>query len=288
MSVRDITDRTAVGEALANTYAGDREGWERVLEYQRVMDYAAKHPKQKSTAVSNALDLPRGRIRAWVEGDGAPDPAHGVQVAENHRWLDLDWADSPFTHLNVLVAWVFAGGSINANFVPLFAVDTPRHREFIQRVLDELDLGSSVRREDEPGRATEVVPGTDASVLGRLLVALGAPQGTKNVAAELELPPYLATAPRERRLDFARTYMWVRGTESEERPNWPIVVSEERSPEFKRALRSFLRSLVDDSAGVSGGTSAHSLRLSPDAADVLYREPSIGEYGEEMEGSEVS
>lgn len=46
-----LSDRTDRAAALARTYGGDRDGWTRVAEYQRVQEYAAAHPNGGSSAV---------------------------------------------------------------------------------------------------------------------------------------------------------------------------------------------------------------------------------------------
>ena len=76
------------------------------------------------------------------------------------------------------------------NYVPHFAVDDATE----PRVTDALEtLGIDWRREraDESDRATEIVPTDHASVLGRALVVLGAPQGEKSDRSAFSLPEYL-------------------------------------------------------------------------------------------------
>lgn len=268
MAIAEIDDRRVIAKALANTYTGERTGWERVQEYHRVMGYVADHPSQKSAAIASALDLPRSRIRAWVDGDGKPDPVHALEAAEANRWLDLTWHDPPFTTFNRLTAWVFAGGSINTQFVPSFsATDQPEQRR-IEDHFDTLELDYRIVNDDTTARATEYVPKDHSPLLGRLLVVLGAPQGTKNKAVEITLPEYLWNAPESVQLGFAQTYVFLRGAKQPERPNWPIAISEQRSPEFKQELRELLVDLVG-ADGVSGSTTASSLYLAPDTAERL-------------------
>jgi len=109
----NITDRQLVARALTETYTGGYapDPWERVTEYQRVLEYTAKHPNKGSTAVATALELPRGRIRPWMDG-ARPDPVRAIQTAEAHGWLDLDHGAAPFTGLNTLVARIFSAGAI--------------------------------------------------------------------------------------------------------------------------------------------------------------------------------
>jgi len=263
----DITDRQAIAKALARTYGSDRDGWERVEEYQRVLEYTGTHPNKGSAAVSSALELPRERIRPWVDGDARPDPARGVQTAEELGWLDLAWEQPPFTGLNVLVAWIFSGGSLNRNVVPYFALGDAGAHERLDEAFADLGIEYELLREDASNRATEARPAEAASVLGRLLHALGAPLGTKNRETDLSLPTYLDDAPYPIRLAFARTYVQNRQTPRPDRPNTPIQIAEERSPAYRQELIAFLADVVGVEMWIRG--ESESIRLDQRAAAML-------------------
>lgn len=112
-----------------------------------------------------------------------PDPARAVEVADERGWFDGVESDQ-FGALNRLVAWIFSGGSINSNYVPAFTVDgRTEHRA--TDALETLGLDWRRDREHDPNRATEIVPTTHASVLGRALLVLGAPKGAKNERADI-------------------------------------------------------------------------------------------------------
>jgi len=81
-----------------------------------------------------------------------------------------------------LLAHVLAGGSINARFVPAISVGRRVDHDTIVSVFEAVGVDAQQRHADSDGRATEVYPTTDASVLGRCLVAMGAPQGTKTIS----------------------------------------------------------------------------------------------------------
>jgi len=53
---------------------------EKVEDYQRVQKYAAEHQDAGRTAVGNALELPPGRVRGWLDG-AKPDPVRGIETA---------------------------------------------------------------------------------------------------------------------------------------------------------------------------------------------------------------
>lgn len=85
----DPTERDIVVRELARIYntPGYADPWECIRDYQRVQRYCADHPQQKSQAVSSALNLPRERIRTWVDSDGKPDAYRGLQTALDNDWI---------------------------------------------------------------------------------------------------------------------------------------------------------------------------------------------------------
>ena len=166
--------------SIARTYS-DRvypDPWEKVEDYQRVQAYAAEHPKAGRTAVGTALELPAERIRLWLKG-GKPDPVRGIETASANGWLDPEPDSDMASALVELLAHVLAGGSINETFVPAITVGRRTDRETIEAAFAAVGVNAYCRHVDSDGRATELYPATDASVLGRCLVAMGAPHGSK-------------------------------------------------------------------------------------------------------------
>ena len=269
----EITDRTAVARALAEQYRGGRyaKPWEVVEQYREVLDYTARKPNLGSSAVAARLDLPRSRIRPWMDGS-RPDPVRAIETAEDYGWLDLEYGACPFRGLNILVAWIFAGGSINKSFVPSFTIDDDEMLAVLARVCDCANTPSArIERTEDDCRATEAVIEVDASVFGRLLVALGAPVGNKGPADDIALPAYLMGAPEETRLTFARTVVWHRGTQTAV-PNYPIQVREERTDRYWMQLRWLFESLVGSDA-IGGAEPC--IRFDEDASERLYRPPEV-------------
>jgi len=107
-----------------------------------------------------------------VVKSGKPDPVRGIEIASAHGWLDPD--DDMAGALIELLAHVLAGGSINARFVPAISVGRRVDHDTIVSVFEAVGVDAQQRHADSDGRATEVYPTTDASVLGRCLVAMGA------------------------------------------------------------------------------------------------------------------
>jgi hypothetical protein len=271
-------DPNRLAQSLANTYqpTGAESGWSRVAEYNRVLAYCAEHPQKGSSAVASALELPRGRIRPWVDGDSKPDPVRAIHVADERAWLAPGWEHAPKRALNVLVAWIFSGGSINErHFVPYFALDETLSESVLSDAIERAGLSYRITRTDDPDRGREAVPDEHASVLGRMLSVLGAPVGQKHERTALSLPSYLWDAPEPIRLDFARTYLLNRGHTRRDRPEMPVQIGESRSDRFREELVALLRSLVDEPAGIRP-SGERLVYLYPEAADQLFMPPTFG------------
>lgn len=272
-------DRRQLARRFARTYGGpeSRDGWTRVREYRRVRAFVSRNPELGSSAVASALDLPRSRIRAWVDRDGRPDPVRGLETATAHGWLDRAFETATARALNVLVAWVFSGGSVSdGSYVPSFTFGDALTRETLRTALGVLDLDTRTERDDDGARATELVPAEDASILGRALVAWGAPVGSKNERTALSLPTYLPDAPEQVRLDFARTYILNRGHVRSDRMTFPVQVTEYRSPEYRDQVIQLFRDVAEEPSAVRA-SGQRTVWLDPEASDRLYLPPSIGE-----------
>ncbi|MDB2293678.1 hypothetical protein PM085_15580 [Halorubrum ezzemoulense] len=215
--------------SIARTYS-DRvypDPWQKVEDYQRVQAYAAEHPNAGRTAVGTALELPAGRVRPWLNG-GRPDPVRGIETASANGWLDpeCDMAGA----LVKLLAHVLAGGSINETFVPAITIGRRVDREAIEAAFAAVGVDTHCRHANSDGRATELYPATDASVLGRCLVAMGAPQGAKTALDAV--PAVVWESPKSIRRRFVEVYVAHRGLHfetkattriQEERPKSYIV-----------------------------------------------------------------
>ena len=234
----DLADRRARSQALARTYGGERDGWERLIEYQRALEWRGKHPNKGSSAASSALDLPRSRIRPWFDKGSKPEPVHAVDTAEEHGWLDAQPGERVFEALSVLHAWVYAGGSIEqTNYASTFAVGKEDPRDLAIEALQAVGLRASVDREDDPHRATEVRPaGPGGTHLGRFLHGvLGAPIGPKTERSAVELPTWLIESGASTRLRWARVYVELRGVRlDEDRHGYTLQLYEARSRAFQQ------------------------------------------------------
>lgn len=70
-------------DAVARTYSHPSydDPWNAVEDHRRVIAYVAEHPTRGSQAIATALDLPRGRIRPWLEDGAMPDGRRTITVA---------------------------------------------------------------------------------------------------------------------------------------------------------------------------------------------------------------
>ena len=167
-----------IAAALARTYnhPSYEDPYEAVQDYNRVVEAAAKHPNKGSAALSTVIELPRGRIRAWVDDDGMPDAARGVMLAQRHDWIDPD--DEMSVALAALAGHLLGGGSIaTKNYVPSVAAGRRVSLDDIEDAFRDVGVRPTRRHEDLESRATEVLPVTHGSVLGRTLAAWGCPVG---------------------------------------------------------------------------------------------------------------
>lgn len=89
------------------------------------------------------------------------------------------------------------------------------------------------------GYVEELVPKTDASVLGRVLVVLGAPKGSKVKNAE-RLPSYLYRHFESTQYAFARVHVANRAVDRTDRD--VMHIQEKRSDSYLDALAELLRS----------------------------------------------
>ena len=163
---------------LARTYnhPSYEDPYEAVTDYNRVIETAAQHPNKGSAALSKVVELPRSRIRAWVDDDGMPDPARGIMLAQRHGWTDPDAEMSEA--LAALAGHLLGGGSIaTKNYVPSVAAGRRVSLDEIEDVFRDVSVRPTRRNEDLESRATEILPATHGSVLGRTLAAWGCPVG---------------------------------------------------------------------------------------------------------------
>ncbi len=250
-------------QTLARTYntPSYADPFDAVEDYRRIMAYHSRHPDMGSSALASRFDLPRGRIRAWLDGS-APDAVRAIDTAREYGWLTATFGDREFTALNTLVANVFSGGSIaEQHYQPSFALN---HRGEESHVIDALELAGVEYQvvADRDGRADEARPMEDGTVLGRVLAVLGAPVGPK-ADTRLSLPDYLEGAPDDVRETFVYSYLENRAIEHEGKAT--LTIQEQRNREYLAELAD----LIDDVAGGGVRLGERDIVVSADAARAL-------------------
>jgi len=250
-------------QSLARTYS-DRvypDPWEKVLDYRRVLDYAAEHPNAGRVRVGNALELPNERVRGWLK-DVVPDPVRGINTAIDHGWLDPDPDGETAAALVELLAHVLAGGSITAkSYAPAVTPGKRVNAAEIRRSFERTGVETKSRNSDAPNRATEIVPTCDGTVLGRCLVTMGAPTGVKTTIDRL--PTVVWDVPRPVRRSFAQIYIRHRGLNYERKSTTRVQV--DRPSSFIEELQGVLADVLDGQVTASDT----GITISADAAREL-------------------
>lgn len=246
------TDTAAAKRALVRTYQppGYADPWECIQDYERVQRYHAEHPNKGSQAVSTALDLPRSRIRPWLNGS-QPDCYRGLQTALTNDWIIDDWHDTA-RGLNRLAAWLLASGSINETWVPLFIAEDDAVIERLRAATHTAGVALSSTREDD-GRPLEWRPRRDASVLGRVLHTWTGIRGDKSPGV-MQFPQYPQFVRQDVARAFAETYVSLRAVARDDTADARLQIQEDRSKRYRESLVELLQRVVTDASDVRGGS----------------------------------
>ena len=249
-------------EAIAETYntPGYADPMDAVADYRRYQREWASS-ELGSAAISTRMELPRGRVRSWEDGS-KPDVVNGIETAREKQWLEQPVDSDSFAALNRLVAGVFSGGSISVDtFEPSFSAPDAAVEDQLRDDLDAIGAGVRVAMSNS-GNVEELRPRSDSSVLGRVLVALGAPQGEKAETVD-GLPAYLGSAPDELRKSFVRVYVANRAVDRRDRSFHQI--QERRGDRYK----SELADLIEQVTNVDVWRDERTIRFRDDALAVL-------------------
>jgi hypothetical protein len=270
---QSLPDSDTRERRLAATYTttSDATVWELVEQYHHVREYAAEHPQKGSTAVATALELPRSRIRPWLDGS-MPDAARAITTAAGKGWLDATPDERVFAGLTVCHAWVTAGGSIAAQtWLPRLVASDGDPERALQAALRAADMQADTQHTASDSRATEYQPSTHGTVLGRVLGGVfGAPVGEK-AGTDQQLPDWLRDVPTATQQRWLRTYVSLRGTPINERHGYTVACFAERRPaEWFNGLAELVGDVCGEEAATAG---TRGLFLRPDAADALAVAP---------------
>jgi hypothetical protein len=204
------------------------------------MRVASRNPNKGSAALASRVDLPRGRIRTWVDDGGAPDVVRGLDIATDNGWFE-DTADVT-TAWATLVAGVLGGGSIANEFYQPQWTRTPDVAG--DRVADALDiLGVGARVVERDSRPAQLQPDAHPSLLGRALVALGAPVGDKNDRSVEAIPDWLRDADYQSRRAAVELLVLYRGHANPAKDT--VQLFETRSRAYRESVAALIESVVD-------------------------------------------
>ena len=236
---------TSVEVSLARTYNTPSydDPYDAVQDYRRVQQVAAKHPNKGSTALSSVVELPRSRIRTWVDNDGMPDAARGVMDARRQGWITPD--NEMRTALAALAGHLLGGGSIaRKNYVPSVAAGRRVSPDKIAAAFRAVGVRPTRRHEEQGSRATEVLPATHASVLGRTLAAWECPVGGR---ATIEtLPAIVAQASEADKTAFLEAYVRHRAVEYSDKATSRL--HGQQPPAFHQAIAELIAEVTGEHA----------------------------------------
>lgn len=272
-----LADPTATDEAkreLVRTYNPPSypDPWDAVQDYERVIAYKAKYPNKGSQAVSSALNLPRGRIRPWIDKGAQPDCYRGLQAALDNNWIIDDWGQDKARALNCLASWLLSSGSIDDRWVSKFVTDNDQHEiDTLRRYARAADVELELTRPDDESRPMEWQPTANASVLGRVLYTWTGLRGYKT-AELVRFPEYPQFAPQNIVKDFLRIYIRQRGVNRTDKGEF-IQITAKRSDAFRDSLAEYLERVVSDTDAIRA--TAWPLRIYEPALSELKGYPEL-------------
>ena len=231
-------------EAIARTYAHQSvaDTYDVVEQYRAAMQYP---DDASSTHVARELEIPRGRVRPWLDG-AKPDAVRAIEIATTKNWLANDWTEETQA-LAVLCAGVFACGSIEKQgYRPTWTPETMEGRMQFETAL--ADVGVGVRIEDED-RTRELWPDSHGSILGRCLMAAGAPTGNKTTTNVTALPWWLDDAPPQLREAIAELFVRERAIAFDEKATRRIQSS--RPTSYFNELAALIEDVTDETVTYS-------------------------------------
>lgn len=237
----------AIEKRLARTYAHPSyaDPWGAVEDYRRVQQAAADHPSKGSQALSSIIELPRSRIRGWVDDDGPsmPDAARAVSVAESNGWLDPKGATA--LALAALAGHLLGGGTVTKrNYVPTVSEGRRVSLATVEPVFQHLGVTATQRHTESDSRATEILPAEHASILGRTMVAWGCPHGGRSEVTSLPDLLNQVGTPGERA--FLEAYILHRGVNYSGKATSRLQGKQPQS--FHQAIAELIKSISGEQA----------------------------------------
>lgn len=237
---------TVIEKRLARTYNHPSydDSYDAVRDYRRVQRTAARNPNKGSQALSTLVELPRGRIRGWVDGEntGMPDAVRAITVAQNKGWLNP--TGDTAVALASLMGHLLGGGSIaKQNYTPSVCEGRRVSTKTIEPAFRRLGISTTTRHTDATDRATEIVPTQYSSILGRTMVAYGCPAGGRNDI--VSVPKLLDQMDTTGHTAFLEAYVLHRGVNYRQKATSRL--QGEQPLEFHRAIAGLIESATGES-----------------------------------------
>lgn len=235
-----FTDEQKIARTYSHPSVADT--YDIVEQYRAAIQYG---PDASSTAVARDLEIPRGRVRPWLDGS-KPDSVHAVETAKKLGWLSDEW-NSTTRALSLLCGGIFVCGSIRQQgWVPSWTPDTEIAWNQIETALETVGVG---HRLEENGRTPELWSSVHGSVLGRVLVTADAPVGNKTSENVRNLPKWLSSAPPSVRADFAELVVRERGIRFDDKATQRIQGS--RAPSYFQDIAELIKDVTNESVTYS-------------------------------------
>lgn len=223
---------------------------EAVRDYRAVTEFAAAFPDAGASAIARMTQLPIGRVRPWLK-ESRPNPVRGIEAAESHGWIEIDPASDTARGLNALVAWISSSGSIATDtWTPYFAAADEGDQEVLTAAASLAGIELDFTRRAADDRTQEMRPVEHGSVLGRVLVVLGAPRGADEKTARARLPAYLNHVSDRLGREFLQVLLHNRGRTP--RIHTYLTFEDARPSAYLHAVVKLVERLTGRPAEVSG------------------------------------
>lgn len=235
---------------FARTYQNRvyEDPWRTVEDYRKVMEWTTENPRNGATSIANRFDLPRGRVEGWLDGS-RPNSVRGIEIAREQGWIQPDPNSATFRGLNALVAWTLQSGSITSDtWVPFLTVGTEHDRKLLSTAANLAGVALDLTRSAGALRSQELRPIEHGSVLGRVLVVLGAPQGTEREKGDVSLPDYLNHVPERLAKEFVQSYLHNLGRNHDGR--YYIHLRPSHSDNYRQSVAQLVQQLTGEQVSV--------------------------------------
>ncbi|KPN31105.1 hypothetical protein SY89_01847 [Halolamina pelagica] len=247
-------------KSLARTYDPPNrvDPWDGVELYRESQTYPDNWGSRK---VARRMDVSRGEISRWVDGDSKPDAVHAIEFARDHGWLAEEWTPTTIALAELAVS-IFAFGSIETDtLLPTWARTQPDNEAVVEAALEQ--VGTGYRSVPNGEETAQIRPTDGASYLGRALSVINAPVGHKNDETVRQLPNWVDDAPDEARETFALLLVRGRGYETDRRDTRFIKTRRSRQYFFDVA------DLIEEVTGESANVFEQGVTVSADAVREL-------------------